>query len=186
MTEVQLQQVVANLRRWEGACPWMYLDNAAIPNVTVGLGMLLASEGDAVALPFVDVIRGQGATEQQIAQAFAKVRGMRGGLAASAYKTTPDLELDATEVVALAERRLADHYLPSVVELLPVFDALPFGAQLVTIDLAWNLGVAGLAKFRMYLDALEAGEWVAAALQSHVSTSRAPRNDWRAETLRAC
>jgi GH24 family phage-related lysozyme (muramidase) len=83
MTEAQLAQLVINLRQFEGAVPWLYLDSAAIPNVTVGVGVMLPHVGDAVALPFQNVSAQRGATENEVAQALAPGRAIRGGAKAT-------------------------------------------------------------------------------------------------------
>lgn len=186
MTEQQLGTLVTNLRRFEGAVPWMYLDNAEAPNVTAAIGVLLASPGDALALPFVNVGLGRLANENEVAQAFDRVRGMRGGMGPDYYKGVTDIELPPAEVEALAVRRLNDLFLPGLQQQFHAFDALPWAAQEVLVDLAWNLGLSGLEKFHNLAAAVDRRDWTRAAAESHVSTSRPERNAWRAETFRSC
>lgn len=194
MTPDQLDTLVANLRRFEGSVPWMYRDNADAGNVTVGIGVLLASERDAVALPFRNTKAGRGATETEIAQAFAHVRSLPAGMSAGYYRGDRPIELPDEEVTALAVRRLNDVFLPGLARLMGPsspdgdsrFDLAPWPAQQALVDLAWNLGLTGLAKFQRLLAAVRAGAWSSAAVESHVSTSRKERNDWRAEMFRSC
>jgi GH24 family phage-related lysozyme (muramidase) len=186
MTPQQLDTLVENLRRFEGAVPWLYLDSAAIPNVTVGIGVMLPSAGDALALPFENVGLGRSATEDEVSQAFARVRGMRGGMGPSFYRGFPELELPPEEVTALAMRRLEAVFLPGLQQQFHEFGALPFPAQEVLVDLGWNLGLTGLSKFHNLAAAVDRRDWARAAEESHVATSRPARNEWRAETFRSC
>jgi lysozyme len=48
---------------------------------------------------------------------------------------------------------------------IPVFDSLTPNRQLVLMDMAFNLGMAGLLKFRKMLSALAAGEYTEASKQ---------------------
>lgn len=186
MTPEQLDTLVDNLRRFEGAVPWLYLDNAAIPNVTVGIGVMLPSAGDALALPFENVGLGRSATEDEVSHAFARVRGMRGGMGPSFYKGFPELELTPEEVTALAVRRLEAVFLPGLHGLFAGFPALPFAAQEVLVDLGWNLGLTGLSKFHSLAAAVDRRDWARAADESHVATSRPARNEWRRDTFLSC
>jgi len=186
MMQQQLDTLVENLRRFEGAIPWMYRDTAPAGNVTVGIGVLLPDEGAAVALPFRNTKAGRGATETEIAQDFARVRAIRGGLNAGEYRGFAPLELPDGEVTALAVRRLEDVFLPGLRGLYAGFDRWPWPAQQVLVDMAWNLGLAGLEKFYQLRQACHTGDWARAADESHVATSRPARNEWRAETFRRC
>ena len=186
MTEAQLAQLVINLRKFDGAVPWMYRDNAPAGNITVGIGVMLPDASAAVALPFVNLSTGQAATASQVSEAFARVKAMEPGHAASYYKGVTDIELPPEEVTALAERRLNDVFLPGLREQFHDFDALPWPAQQVIVDEAWNLGLAGLAKFHNLAAAVDRRAWERAAVESHVSTSRPARNAWRAERFRSC
>ena len=183
MNEAQLAQLVINLRRFEGAVPWMYRDNAPAGNVTVGIGVMLPDASAAVALPFVNLSTEQSATASEISEAFARVKAMEPGHAASYYKGVTDIELPPEEVTALAERRLNDVFLPGLREQFHDFDALPWPAQQVLVDEAWNLGLAGLKKFHSLTDAIDRRDYRAASGQTHVSTSRPERNAWRLMTM---
>jgi GH24 family phage-related lysozyme (muramidase) len=185
LTDAQLAQLVINLRRFEGACPWMYLDTANPPCVTVGIGVMLPDVGAAVALPFERADLGRPATEAEIFIAYGTVRGMRGGFGVSAYKLEPPIELPPEEVTALAVRRLNDVFLPGL-ERMYLVSALPWPAQQVLVDMAWNLGMTGLQGFHKMLNAITRRDWEQAAVESHVSTSRPARNEWRAEMFRSC
>jgi len=186
MTPDQIGQMVDNLRRFEGASTWMYLDTHDPPLVTVGIGVMLPTVGDAVALPFRCIGADRGATENEVAAAYARVQRMRGGMGLSYYHGVTDIELPPEEVTALAERRLDGVFLPGLQQQFHAWDALPFPAQEVLIDMAWNLGLTGLAKFRNLAAAVDRRDWARAADESHVSTSRPARNEWRAETFRSC
>lgn len=186
MTEQQLTQLVDNLRRFEGASPWMYLDTANPPRVTVGIGVMLPNVGAAVALPFQRVDLNRGATETEIAAAYGRVCEMRGGLGLGAYRVEPPIELPPEEVTALAVRRLNEVFLPGLSRMESGFEWLPWPAQQVLVDMAWNIGIGGLRQFHRLAMAVQAKDWQRAAVESHVSTSRPARNDWRRDTFLTC
>ncbi len=188
MTEQQLAELVENLRRFEGASPWMYLDTHTPPLVTVGIGVMLPDVGAAVALPFERMDMARPANEDEVSQAFARVLSMRGGLGLSAYRLSPPIELSPEEVTALAVRRLNEVFLPGLDGVFGIaeFERMPWPAQQVLVDLEWNLGQEGLLKFHRLIDAVENSDWERAAVESHVSTSRPARNEWRAEMFRSC
>ncbi len=65
-------------------------------------------------------------------------------------------------------------------KLVPSFDQLPPDAQEVVIDLAFNLGPAGLSKFRYFRAAVEQRNWSLAAweLTHKNSTPNSPPSDY--------
>jgi hypothetical protein len=75
------------------------------------------------------------------------------------------------------------------------FDSYPLPAREALIDIAYNAGVGdeekivggkthkatGLHAFRHLRQAVESGDWLAAARASHRSSSRETRNKWTRE-----
>jgi hypothetical protein len=184
VTPEQLGQLVDNLRRFEGASPWMYLDTHDPPLVTVGIGVMLPTVGDAVALPFRCIGADRGATENEVAAAYARVKAMRGGMGLHYYQGITDIELPDSEVTALAERRLTDVFLPGARAAVPGFEALPWPAQQALVDIEWNAG--GLKGWPKLCAAVARRDWSTAAIEGHVSTSRPERNAWRAQMFLSC
>lgn len=174
---MNLDAVVDDLIRWEGFVSWLYLDTRE--HVTVGIGMLLRDVEAAFALPFT-ASRGQQASHDEIRFDFERVAGMEPGLAARFYRAPCSVELPTSTMRALAVERLNTVYLPGLRALLLAFDSFPAGPQSALIDMSWNLGLGGLAKFGNLLHCCRDQDWEAAAVESHVYSSSAARNAWRA------
>ena len=186
-TDQAIESVLLQLERWEGRVPFLYLDSAAVPNVTIGVGCLVPNVEAAVALPFRASNGTDGpATQAQIAADFARVRTMAGGQHASEYRgDDPYVYLADADITALGARRL-NEMLPRLATLFDDFDGLPEPCQEVLIDLGWNLGLnapKGLAGWCNLRRSVNAHDWQAAALQTHCSTSRPSRNEWRAARM---
>ncbi len=74
-------------------------------------------------------------------------------------------DLTDQQIDALLARDLADA-VESARAVCPTFDRLPAGAQLALIDMAFNLGRAGLQAFHGMLDALAREDFAAAAAEA--------------------
>ena len=142
MTDDDLKAELDRLAPFEGRVPWLYLDNDTRPNVTVGVGYLIASVDDACKLPFVHAIDWYPASKSEIAADFMRVRSMRGGLIANAYKG--GLRLPEPDIDAEGFRRLRA-FLAGLPGAFPGFDGFPNGVQLALLDLAWNNGLGAEA-----------------------------------------
>jgi hypothetical protein len=183
MDDERLRDLLSELERWESRKNYLYLDTATPPNVTTGIGCLLRDSAAAMALPWVVAPAGRPATRAEIAADFARVREMRGGMPAHLYQARggalvvylPD---EAVTALALKRLRLALAWLR---RLCPGFDDFPRPAQDVLVDMIWNLGAGALRKFTRMLGACNRGDWLTAAKESRVSTSRESRNAWRAQ-----
>src|ERR1700730_19449587 len=134
-----LEQSLAKLKEFEGCVPWMYRDTVA--KVTVGVGLMLPSADAATVLPFTHA--GRAATAAEIAADFARVATMAEGKAADFYRhpTSPELAqptIDAKllEVLEGFEGRLR--------AAMAGYDSFPGGVKLALLDMAYNLGPAGL------------------------------------------
>jgi len=177
--------------------PFMYLDNATPPKVTVGVGNMLPDVAAAQALPFVNTSTGRPATAQEIETAFNAVSAMPGAMSWRKYKQNPSLEIDATKSKELALDRLQNEFIPKLRGPFPHFDQYPFPAQRALIDMAYNMGVGrparvahgvhhsanGLYKFQALIQAAEAGDWLAASqhcqrANPHNNAHTAKRNAW--------
>lgn len=189
MQESDLLKQLEAIAHWEGRVPWPYLDSADEPNVTIGIGCLIASVDDLRALPIRRYRDDELATPAELGSEFCRLRSMRGGQRAAAYRD--GLYLPESEIDALAIKRLRCMVaaLPAV---FPAFDSLPKAARTCLADLAWNVGVPGLRAWRRLREALGATppDWIAAADNcttanpGHVA-GRAARNAWRVDCMNA-
>lgn len=177
-----MDAMIDALAKWEGETDYLYQDSRGL--VTVGIGNLVKDADAAAALTWNDG-SGSSASEQLVRSDWQSVADASKGHAASYYEPLTQIRLPAGGARALAQQRLETEFLPGLRELFPSFDSYPDSAKAALVDMAYNLGVHGLAAFRTLRTAAEAGDWQAAALASHVKTSRDDRNDWRAEQLAA-
>lgn len=183
MTEEDLKRELTRLEPFEGRVPWMYLDNADEPNVTCGVGYLLASADEACRLPFHHVGDGLRATPDEIRADFFRVRSMRGGLRADAYKG--DLRLAPKDIDAEGFRRLRV-MLAMLPREFPRYADFPEGVQAALLDLRWNSG--SLVKWRKLRAACNSipPNWRVAAGECRTANpdnnvQREYRNDWRSQ-----
>ncbi len=170
------QALVPDLLRWEGRCNHMYKDTRGY--VTTGIGNLVKTADDAARLPWVDAKTGQPASDAQIRTAFQAVAGGPDGKKAGAYEKLTTLRLPDEVVTELATQRLEREFLPGLRRQFPGFDQFPPAARAALVDMAYNLGLGGLAKFEKLNTACLQGDWEAAAQECHRKSSRPERNDW--------
>jgi GH24 family phage-related lysozyme (muramidase) len=169
-----LDQSVAQLKLFEGCVPWMYLDT--VGKVTVGVGLMLPNETAACALPFSTA---QGpATPAEITAEFTRVTALAPGKLPTFYKSPASPELpqpviDANLLSTLIgfETTLRTH--------LTSYDNLPDPVKLALLDLAYNLGPAGLLTgYPHLIRDVETGAWAAAAAASLRHGPSPARNAW--------
>jgi GH24 family phage-related lysozyme (muramidase) len=173
----------ADLARWEGNTRHMYVDTRG--HVTTGIGHQLRDANAATALPWLHRATGAPATPAEIRAAFTRVAAQPAGQHASRYERASDLVLPSNVARDMAAARLQHELLPGIRRLCPGFDRYPHPAQRALVDMAYNLGVAGLGRFSNMLDACERGDFAAAAGESNRRTCRDERNDATRELLLA-
>lgn len=184
MTPAELDRTIEDLIDWESIVPHMYLDTRG--NVTVAIGHLVKDATAADALEFWAPGMTQLATEVQVRADFARV--VRAGQTtgkdprrpAGFYRSRTSPSLKPAYMRELARRRLEGEFLPALRRLMPGFDGYPWPVRRCLLDLAWNLGTAGIARFGGLIDCCRDRDWMAAAGECHVSSSRPARNAWRA------
>jgi GH24 family phage-related lysozyme (muramidase) len=172
---LDIKALCRELTRWEGSCRHMYVDTRGY--VTTGVGHLLKDANAAVALPWVQRSTGRSATADEIRTAFRDVSAMGAGHKAGFYQRASDLVLPQAKLEQLVASRLENEFLPGLRRLCPHFDGYPVPAQRALVDMAYNLGVAGLGKFPTLIAACERGDFAAAADACHRRSSRDERND---------
>jgi hypothetical protein len=189
MTDSELSKKLASIACWEGRVPWPYLDNADPPNVTLGIGCLVASVDEMRELGLHRYSDDQPATPAEAGAEFCRLRSMRGGQRASAYRGGLYLPEPAIDALALARLRTIDSGLPRV---FTAYDRLPDAARTCLIDLAWNVGVHGLElwchlRAALLSDPVAWGDAIkncSTANPLH-SAGRASRNAWRVACMQA-
>ena len=168
-------RLATDLSRWEGSARHMYVDTRG--HVTTGIGHLLRDANAAVALPWLHRSTGKPAMPAEIQAAFAHVAAQPAGRHASHYEHASDLVLPPNLPRELAAARLEREFLPGLRRLCPGFDGYPQPAQRALVDMAYNLGLGGLARFSKMLRACERGDFAAAGNECHRHTCRDDRND---------
>jgi hypothetical protein len=190
MIDEELKAELDRLEPFEGRVPWMYLDSAAHPNVTCGVGYLLSNADAACSLPFVHLDGETPATIDEIRADFHRVISLPGGLRASAYKGP--LRLSQADIDAEGFRRLRG-FLKGLPGVFPGFEGFPDGVQQALLDLAWNVGLGGLAKWSHLCAACNSvpPNWEMAAANCRTANpshnpQREHRNDWRSSCFVSC
>lgn len=188
MSDDELKAELDRLEPFEGRVPYLYLDNAEHPNVTCGVGYLIASVDDACRLPWHHLADGLPASRDEITADFLRVKSMRGGMRADAYKGS--LRLAPADIDSEGFRRLRV-MLKGLPFVFPGFEGFPDGVQQALLDLAWNCGLAapkglgGWTHLRAACNAIPP-DWQTAATQCRTANpdnnpQREHRNDWRSQ-----
>ena len=169
-----LEQSLAKLEEFEGSIPWMYLDT--VGKVTVGVGLMLPDAAAAAHLPFR--FGDRNATEEEIAAEFARVDALPMGRPALYYRRKDGPELGKLEIDSLL-RTVLTGFECELREHLSGYDGYPDGAKMALLDMAYNLGPAGLLKgYPRLLRAVQDGAWAQAAAASFRHGPGAARNEW--------
>jgi GH24 family phage-related lysozyme (muramidase) len=143
-------------REAEGVVEHLYLDTRG--NVTVGVGHLVPNVAAAMQLPLEPSC--------DIAADFARVAAAPKGKPATLYATFCKTKLSADDVDALLEKDTLG-FLLELQKHLPQFPAYPFPVQDAVFDMAFNLGIAGFAKYVNLRASLDAKDWAACARRCH-------------------
>jgi GH24 family phage-related lysozyme (muramidase) len=169
-----LEQSLAKLEEFEGSIPWMYRDT--VGKVTVGVGMMLPDVAAATRLPFA--LAGRSATEEEIAAEFARVDALPMGRPALFYYAPDKPELAQAEIDSLLCTVLTG-FEGELRTALAGYDRFPDGVKMALLDMAYNLGPAGLLHgYPRMLKAVEAGNWAQAAANCERVGPGAARNNW--------
>ncbi len=165
---------VAALRGFEGAIAWMYVDT--VGKVSVAVGRQLFGVKDAQALPFG--IAGRLATPAEVSADYLRVQGMRAGMAASAYRCPTSPELDDATISAMLYAKV--HQVDGVLRgRLSGYPDAPDPAKLALIDMAYNLGEAGLLDgFPHVVLGVETRNFKLCAMNCHRRGPNEARNGW--------
>jgi len=174
------KKALAEIERWEGRVPHLYLDSRGNP--TIGLGCLIKDFEAYRALPLR--VKDRLATKFEAQDDWTRVTNMPIGRRSSAYKAdppAPDVRLTDADIDELAMHRLSA-FVRNLRSAFPGFDDAPAPAQVATIDLVWCLGFHKLLQsFPRFCVAFRRRDWPAAARESYVTGARETRNLWRAQ-----
>lgn len=165
-----------SLKTHEGCVSYMYLDTAG--HVTVGVGHMIGCCADAAELKFVLRETGMTATATQIANDFNRVTQQQKAQLFTRYKQFTLLDMPADAIEALLDADIAEKE-AAVRRRFRDYDTYPPEAKTALLDMAFNLGVEGLAsKFPRLKAAAEAGNWKTCAAECERNGIQAGRNLW--------
>jgi len=169
-----LEQSLKKLEEFEGSIPWMYRDTAG--HVTVGVGLMLPDAAAAMHLAFA--LEGHPATAEEIAAEFARVDALPMGRPALFYRAPDKPELPQAEIDSLLQSVLSG-FEGELKAALPGYDGFPDSVKIALLDMAYNLGPAGLLHgYPRMIRAVEAGNWAQAAANCMRVGPGAARNNW--------
>lgn len=156
-----------DLKMWEGCTDWMYRDTSLSGIVTVGYGF---------AVPSVkDVYKYRWSRDMAVVEAdYMRVRAEPAGLIAGHYK--PLCRARLLDADATAESKLQD--LTKLLERRWVYSLLPHSARRALLDMAWNLGLGGLDKYKKLHAAVGVRDWHTASTECARRGVSAARNEW--------
>ena len=174
-TELPIDQVVADLGYFEGRLSHMYLDTNGY--VTVGVGKMLPDSGAAKALAFVVRATAKASTAQEIGADFKKVNEQVAGKLAATYKSSTKLDLPDGEIDRLLKEDVSK-FEGLLKDNFSDYETYPVPARRALLDMAFNLGITGLLKFKKLKAAAEKGDWDKAAVACHRVGPSEERNEW--------
>jgi GH24 family phage-related lysozyme (muramidase) len=177
---VYFDQSLAQLKSFEGCVPWMYRDS--VGKVTVGVGLMLPDAAAACGLPF-QAAGGAAATAAQIEAEFARVEALALGKLPSFYRAAGSLELPEAVIDEKLSAVLTS-FETTLRAKLTGYDALPDGVKMALLDMAYNLGPAGLLDgYPKMIHAVETGAWAQAAAECARGGINAARNAWTRQQM---
>ena len=168
------RSLCAELLRWESCRPHMYVDGRGF--VATGVGHALPTVDAAIALPWRHRATGLSATPAEIQRAFVRVRALGPRQKTLSYRLASDLVLPAGVAGDLAIGRIERDVLPWLRRLCRGFRRYPLPARRALVDMAFDLGLAGLARFRNLITACAQRDFATAANHCHRRGSRETRN----------
>ena len=157
-----------------------YLYRCSGGAVTVGVGHAVASADECCQLAWTAP-----AAPAEIRAAFAKVAAAPEGQTAAAYARLTSIRMAASAIDDLLANDVV-LFEAALGKALPRWNTYPEPAQQALFDMAYNLGIAGLRKFRKLLAGVDAGRWEDAAAQCHRAGIAEARNAETAALFRSC
>lgn len=171
--------ILARLEKFEGRIRHMYVCTGG--EVTIGIGHAIKGPNEAVELSWTR--DGRAALAAEIRDDFAKVAAAPKGLAAGGYASLSSVRMADPNIEALASADVL-RFASEVAARLPNWDRYPECVQAALFDMAFNLGVAGLLKFKKLIAACDQAEWETAAGECHRQGIGESRNQDTASLFR--
>lgn len=169
----KLADAVKYFRDHEGVVPHMYLDIVGL--VTVGVGFLLRTQEDAVALKFVSRATGKAATADEKRRDWGAVNRQEKARRADFYKKFTQLDLPADQIDKRLEALIGE-FANSLRSRFPKFDQFPPTVQIGLLDMIYSLGPSGFFKgYPKMCAAVDRQDWAGAGAECErggVSPSR--------------
>lgn len=164
----------------------MYLDNLGL--VTTAIGNLVdATTGNpsapwtpALALPWKHGPTGAPAFPNEIIDAWKAVKARQDlkdlGGGNSQFSALTDLRLSEKDIDDLFAKTRDNSIATLKANGFPNIDSFPADAQMGLLSMAWALGAAFSKGFPKFTAAVDSGNWLTAALESHISNGTISRN----------
>jgi GH24 family phage-related lysozyme (muramidase) len=177
-TELTWSQIKADMQAHEALILHLYLDS--VNKVTVGVGNMLPNLAAAQALAFVKrKPPGGAATADDIKADWNAVNEHAGkNLAARSYAKYTALNLPAEVCWGLLKKRIDHEYLPGLKRAYKDWDQYPLPAKRALLDMAYNLGLHGLSKFKTMNGHVYKLAWDKAAEACERRGIPKERNNW--------
>lgn len=156
----------------EGVTTFMYADSRGF--VTTAIGYLIDSIAAAQALPWK---RGDGslASSDEVATEWTLVKNSYPGTQSFDDQYITSLRLSQADVNSLTMQRLKS-FEGIYSQAFPNYTTLPADAQLGIASMAWAMGPGFVRTFTKFVDAVNRGDFLTAATESHISNGSAERN----------
>ena len=169
------QEFVAFVSQYEGVTDWMYLDVKGL--VTSGIGNLLEPIALAQALPWTCSYT-RAATPTEVTNGWMTVKSRQDLklLGGGHYKSVCDLRLSKAAVADLVRKRMQDNE-DQLSVWFPAYQDFCADAQMAIMSIAWAVGDNFARTFPRFRAAANAGDWLTAAAESHISDGNPARNE---------
>jgi GH24 family phage-related lysozyme (muramidase) len=169
---------LSDLCAHEGCTTWLYCDTRGF--VTIGIGHLVSTASDAVALPLKRP-DGSDGTDFEKAAAWEAARAAYDDEEpepATSYEGCSDLRISTDFAHGILAAQLTGTFLPALASMFPDFAAFTTQARRALVDMIYNLGAGGLGRFPTLIRACNVRDWATAAQQCHRRGGSQARNDW--------
>jgi GH24 family phage-related lysozyme (muramidase) len=167
------EQWTEHFARFEGKVDHFYLDGEGLVTIGIGCQIFIPQE-----LPMISKTAGGLATRQDIQADFDAVKALEAGRAPAYYDRVCRLRMTDAAIVYLFNSRL-NSMIQKVCDTVVDLSQFPEPAALAVIDMAFNLGVAGLThKFPKFLNAFLAKDWKTCSLECKREGIQKERNEW--------
>lgn len=150
----------------EASVPHVYRDPKGF--ITIGVGCALLREVDLVALPFVNKSNNALATDAEKNREWVNINNLEFGKSFSSgyYNQFTKLILPNQAIESLLDNRISE-FLTSLQREYSGYSQFPNEVKLAMLDMAFNLGMGGLATFVEFLEAIKQQDWYTAAIKSN-------------------